>query len=166
MGIRCEVCGNEHIIKQDAVFVCQNCGIQYSLSEIKQLLVNSETKDAVNTDSLPDKKTKAVKEKKKKEIKDPVYFRNNNLGTRHITTKDLIIGKAKDVLSKYRAADYSKDPAHEFYVDNTAAVLYEKNTYVCGAHNYIRTTPSYTGEVSKNTPVAEKSVKGIRYYPD
>ena len=34
--IVCEICGSQSIRKENGVFVCQNCGIEYSLSEIKK----------------------------------------------------------------------------------------------------------------------------------
>lgn len=36
--IKCEVCGNSNIVKQEGVFICQSCGIIYSLEEIRKLL--------------------------------------------------------------------------------------------------------------------------------
>lgn len=38
--IKCEVCGSNNIIKQDGSFMCQSCGIRYSLDEIKKMLQN------------------------------------------------------------------------------------------------------------------------------
>ena len=42
--IRCEVCGSIDLIKQDGLFVCQSCGIQYSLEEVKKLMVEGTVK--------------------------------------------------------------------------------------------------------------------------
>ena len=42
--IRCEVCGSTDLIKQDGLFVCQSCGIQYSLEEVKKLMVEGTVK--------------------------------------------------------------------------------------------------------------------------
>lgn len=38
MQIKCEMCGSTNIVKQEGFFVCQNCGIQYSLEEAKKLM--------------------------------------------------------------------------------------------------------------------------------
>ena len=35
----CEMCGSTNLVKQDGVFVCQDCGCKYSLEEAKKLLV-------------------------------------------------------------------------------------------------------------------------------
>ena len=35
----CEMCGGTDLIKQDGLFVCQNCGLKYSLEEAKKLMV-------------------------------------------------------------------------------------------------------------------------------
>ena len=34
--ITCEMCGGTDLIKQDGVFVCQNCGMKYSLEDAKK----------------------------------------------------------------------------------------------------------------------------------
>lgn len=35
----CEMCGGKDLIKQDNVFVCQSCGVKYSVEEAKKMLV-------------------------------------------------------------------------------------------------------------------------------
>ncbi len=37
-AIKCEVCGSGDLLKQEGVFVCQHCGIQYTLNEMRNLL--------------------------------------------------------------------------------------------------------------------------------
>lgn len=39
-AISCEMCGSPDIVKQDGVFVCQHCGMKYSLEEAKKLMVS------------------------------------------------------------------------------------------------------------------------------
>ena len=34
----CEMCGSNNIIKQDGVYLCQNCGTKYSVEEAKKLI--------------------------------------------------------------------------------------------------------------------------------
>lgn len=34
----CEMCGSQDLVKQDGMFVCQNCGTKYSVEEAKKLL--------------------------------------------------------------------------------------------------------------------------------
>ncbi len=38
--ITCEMCGNNDLIKENGVFVCQYCGTKYSLEEARKLLVS------------------------------------------------------------------------------------------------------------------------------
>ena len=38
-AIVCEMCGSNDLIKQDGMYVCQNCGTKYSTEEAKKLLV-------------------------------------------------------------------------------------------------------------------------------
>lgn len=35
----CEMCGSTDLIKQDGVFVCQNCGTKYSVAEAKKMMI-------------------------------------------------------------------------------------------------------------------------------
>lgn len=37
--LTCEMCGGTDLVKQDGVFVCQNCGTKYSVEEAKKLMV-------------------------------------------------------------------------------------------------------------------------------
>ena len=36
--LTCEMCGGTDLIKQDGVFVCQNCGLKYSVEEAKKMM--------------------------------------------------------------------------------------------------------------------------------
>ncbi len=38
-AIKCEMCGSCDLIKQDGVFICQNCGMKYSLEDAKKLMI-------------------------------------------------------------------------------------------------------------------------------
>lgn len=35
----CEMCGGTDLIKQDGVFVCQSCGVKYSVEEAKKMMI-------------------------------------------------------------------------------------------------------------------------------
>ena len=35
----CEMCGGHDLVKQDGIFVCQNCGTKYSVEEAKKMMV-------------------------------------------------------------------------------------------------------------------------------
>lgn len=37
--LTCEMCGSTDLIKQDGVFVCQNCGTKYSVEEAKKMMI-------------------------------------------------------------------------------------------------------------------------------
>ncbi|MBR3943317.1 MAG: hypothetical protein IKJ55_08150 [Clostridia bacterium] len=37
--LTCEMCGGTDLIKQDGVFVCQNCGMKYSVEEAKKMMI-------------------------------------------------------------------------------------------------------------------------------
>ena len=47
-AIVCEMCGSSNLIKQNGVFVCQSCGIKYSLEEARKLMAGG-TVDIVKT---------------------------------------------------------------------------------------------------------------------
>ena len=38
-SLTCEMCGSSDLLKQDGVFVCQNCGMKYSLEEAKKMMI-------------------------------------------------------------------------------------------------------------------------------
>jgi len=38
--LTCELCGGTDLIKQDGVFVCQNCGTKYSVEEAKKMMIS------------------------------------------------------------------------------------------------------------------------------
>ena len=40
--LTCEMCGSADILKEDGVFVCQSCGIKYSVEEAKKMMVEIE----------------------------------------------------------------------------------------------------------------------------
>ncbi len=37
--LTCEMCGSTELVKQDGLFVCQNCGCKYSLEEARKLMI-------------------------------------------------------------------------------------------------------------------------------
>ena len=37
--VKCDMCGSTDLVKQDGTFVCQNCGIKYSIEEAKKMMV-------------------------------------------------------------------------------------------------------------------------------
>lgn len=42
--LTCEICGGTDLIKQDGAFVCQNCGMKYSVEEAKKMMVEGTVK--------------------------------------------------------------------------------------------------------------------------
>ncbi len=38
-ALHCEMCGGTDLIKQDGVFVCQNCGMKYSVEDAKKMMI-------------------------------------------------------------------------------------------------------------------------------
>ncbi|MBQ9848389.1 MAG: hypothetical protein IJO64_04960 [Clostridia bacterium] len=42
--LTCEMCGGTDLIKQDGAFVCQNCGMKYSVEEAKKMMVEGTVK--------------------------------------------------------------------------------------------------------------------------
>lgn len=51
--LTCEMCGSTNLIKQDGVFVCQQCGTKYSVEEAKKMMVEGTVsiKGAVKVDN-------------------------------------------------------------------------------------------------------------------
>lgn len=51
--LACEMCGSHDLIKQDGVFVCQNCGMKYSVEEAKKMMIEGtvEVQGTVKVDN-------------------------------------------------------------------------------------------------------------------
>ena len=52
--LTCELCGSTNIVKQDGMFICQECGTKYSLEEAKKLLVEIDAPAAAPAPSKTD----------------------------------------------------------------------------------------------------------------
>ena len=54
--LTCEMCGSTDLMKQDGVFVCQSCGMKYSVEEAKKMIVEGtvEVAGTVKVDSSDD----------------------------------------------------------------------------------------------------------------
>jgi len=50
--IICEMCGGKDLIKQDSVFVCQNCQAKYSVEEAKKMMVETDDTEKQSSSSL------------------------------------------------------------------------------------------------------------------
>lgn len=48
--LKCEMCGSTDVMKQDGVFVCQNCGIKYSAEEAKKMMIDGVVNVKVSRD--------------------------------------------------------------------------------------------------------------------
>lgn len=51
--LACEMCGGTDLIKQDGVFVCQNCGMKYSAEDAKKMMIEGtvDVKGTVKVDT-------------------------------------------------------------------------------------------------------------------
>lgn len=51
--LTCEMCGGTDLIKQDGVFMCQNCGMKYSVEEAKRMMIEGtvEVQGTVKVDN-------------------------------------------------------------------------------------------------------------------
>ena len=51
--LTCEMCGSTNLVKEDGVFVCQSCGVKYSVEEAKKMMVEGvvEVTGTVKIDS-------------------------------------------------------------------------------------------------------------------
>ena len=48
--LTCEMCGSNDMLKQDGVFVCQSCGIKYSVEEAKKMMIEGDV--TVNAENV------------------------------------------------------------------------------------------------------------------
>lgn len=51
--LKCEMCGDSDIVKQDGLFVCQSCGMKYSAEEAKKMMIEGtvDVKGTVKVDN-------------------------------------------------------------------------------------------------------------------
>ena len=57
----CEMCGSSELVKQDGYFVCQSCGIKYSVEEAKKMMVEG-TVQIDRTNEIENKLENAINE--------------------------------------------------------------------------------------------------------
>lgn len=52
-AIKCEMCGSNDVVKQDSLYVCQNCGTKYSVEEARKLMIEGtvDVKGTVKVDT-------------------------------------------------------------------------------------------------------------------
>jgi len=43
-ALKCEMCGSNDVVKQDGLFVCQNCGTKYSVEEARKMMIEGTVK--------------------------------------------------------------------------------------------------------------------------
>lgn len=52
MAIQCEICDSTNLLKQDGVFVCQDCGARYTTEEIKKMVSGASSTSVPPTPSV------------------------------------------------------------------------------------------------------------------
>ena len=68
--IKCEMCDGTAFSKEDGFFICQNCGLRYSIEEAKKLMVevegdtNAQNSTTVKGDASAEKTNKLENLKK------------------------------------------------------------------------------------------------------
>lgn len=52
-ALKCEMCGSNDVVKQDGLYVCQNCGTKYTVEEARKMMVEGtvEVKGTVKVDT-------------------------------------------------------------------------------------------------------------------
>ena len=70
--LTCEMCGSTDLMKQDGVFVCQSCGMKYSVEEAKKMMVEGavEIKGSVKVSGVASNLTKAKRAFEQLELGD------------------------------------------------------------------------------------------------
>ena len=70
--LTCEMCGSSDLIKQDGVFVCQSCGVKYTLEEARKMMIEGtvEVKGTVRIDNSNTVENYLINARKAKEVED------------------------------------------------------------------------------------------------
>ena len=130
----CEICGGQNILKKDGIFECNDCGIKYTVEEVKKLLVEvgEDTQAPVSTSNAapvqttdPDKQTVVKKE---------VYEKEKLLGALNNWYRYCKIMEINDDCSKcekyskipYRKIVRSIDPDHQKFYNTIVKKFIEK----------------------------------------
>lgn len=50
--LTCEMCGSTNLIKQNGVFVCQDCGTKYSVEDAKKMMTEEDAEISASTDKV------------------------------------------------------------------------------------------------------------------
>ena len=155
----CEICGSTNLIKQDGMFVCQSCGVKYSVEEIKQMiedesLEKEETIKYERTDELKNLYEIARRAKNNNNseyaqkyydlimVKDPlsweaafytVYYQSMNCKIAEICSAAVRLSNCEDTVLKL-IKDNVKEPEEvKKAVDEVAAKLIEISTMLFNA---------------------------------
>lgn len=126
----CEVCGESSFLKENGVFVCQTCGMKYSLAEAKKLVkevpdTEQSVNNAENNSSNDDYSTKdlcdseCANSSNNSVVDDDIDYEGFNEFAK-IDYKNDFISKYSDseiikIASQTDFRDDSKDFAHVFY---------------------------------------------------
>lgn len=159
--IICDVCGNDNILKVNGKFVCQHCGIKYTLEELRNLY-RTNSSSITNENKLPPAKSEENSHSMhsntmKHNLSHEQLSNEDEKGAQQnqhsdttqkpiaVTTKDIQVGKARYLINRYNIS----------YQDNTAALIFKEHSYFSGNNTYERyKTKSEDGYrwVYKNKP--------------
>ena len=104
--MKCEVCGSLSIKKENGVFVCSECGTEYSLEDAKKLLTE-----------IGDSTTEKVDKEQKREENNRYIvgvtqkYRRRYHETIQIGRRNVLLGNPKTVSIIFRQANKSVDRA-------------------------------------------------------
>lgn len=153
----CEICGSQTIKKENGVFVCQECGTEYSIEDAKKLLTEvveekKSTEIAENNKSLSD----FDEESKKLKLQYDLLCWHNFYNKCHELEKtfyitDKYLEKNVDITSRKISYDYEN-----YYLKN---VLPKFNDHYLELHPEI--LRSYNDEVDKMSKSNLKRSKAI-----
>lgn len=65
MAIQCEICDSTNLLKQEGVFVCQDCGAKYTTEEIKKMVSGTASAPVPSPPALKKENPPIVKEEEK-----------------------------------------------------------------------------------------------------
>ena len=76
--LTCEMCGSNDILKQDGLYVCQNCGTKYTVEEAKKLMIDGtvEVEGTVKIDDTNELENLLILARRAKESND---FQNGKI---------------------------------------------------------------------------------------
>lgn len=165
--LTCEMCGSTDLIKENGVFVCQNCGTKYSVEEAKKMMVEGtvEVKGSVKIDNsaalikraqifLSDKKWNKAREYYEKALDENPESSKAYIGLLLAKNKAVNMQELKEKSEYIDISEEDVIKAQRYKDEETASEIYDFVNKLALNRN-IEKTKEFFDEIQKKIELAE-----------